>query len=164
MTIVAGGAEAQHDVMGVIEFELTRTVHAPIDEVFARLVDINGYNDWMPHKGSIFRRTEQTSPGDPAVGTTFLDATSFGPTPGEITELDAPHTLVFHWWDKSKSGSLKAEGWPGYSLEAVDQGATLVRHHARMKTYSAYRLATPIFRRLAVRERTATINALAASF
>lgn len=150
--------------MGVIEFELTRTVHAPIEEVFARLADINGYNDWMPHKGSIFRRTEQTSPGDPAVGTTYLDATSYGPTPGEITELEAPHTLVFHWWDKTKAGRLKAEGWPGYTLEPVGEGATLVRHHARMHTYGVYRLATPIFRRLAVRERTATVNALATSF
>ena len=34
--------------------------------------------------------------------------------------LQAPHTLVFHWWDSSKSGKLKAEGWPGYSLQSAD--------------------------------------------
>lgn len=150
--------------MGVIEFEVERTVKAPIHDVFARLSDINGHNDWMPKKGSIFRRTQQTSAGEPGVGTTFLDDTALGPTPGEIVEFDAPHSLVYHWWDSSKAGRLKAEGWPGYSLETAADGTTLVRHHAKMHTYGMYRLATPIFARVALRERTATIDALKASF
>jgi uncharacterized protein YndB with AHSA1/START domain len=150
--------------MGVIEFELSRTVRAPIDDVFARLSDINGHNQWMPKKGSIFRHTQQTSAGEPALGTTFLDETVYGPTPGEIVEFHAPHSLVYHWWDSSKSGRLKAEGWPGYSLEVAEEGTTVVRHHARMRTYGVYRLATPIFRRIAVRERTVTVDALRASF
>ena len=103
--------------MGVIEFEVERTIKAPIEDVFARLVDINGHNDWMPKKGSILRHTQQTSPGEPTLGTTFLDETTYGPTPGEIVELHAPHTLVYHWWDRSTSGRLQTEGWPGYSLE-----------------------------------------------
>ena len=104
--------------MGVIEFELTRTVHAGIQDVFARLADIDGHNDWMPKKGSMLRRTRQTSPGAPALGTTYLDETSAGPTPGEIAEFQPPHTLVYHWWDRSKAGKLKLEGWPAYRLEA----------------------------------------------
>ena len=24
--------------------------------------------------------------------------------PGEIAEMEAPHTIVYHWWEKSKSG------------------------------------------------------------
>ena len=47
--------------MGVIEFELERTIRAPIEAVFSRLVDINGYDEWMPQKGSILRHTQQTS-------------------------------------------------------------------------------------------------------
>ena len=151
-------------LMGVIEFELERTVKAPIHDVFARLSDINGHNEWMPKKGSIFRHTQQTSAGEPTQGTTFLDETVYGPTPGEIVQFQAPYSLVYHWWDRSKSGRLKAEGWPGYSLETADDGTTLVRHHAKMHTYGIYRLATPIFRRIAVRERTVTIDALRASF
>ncbi|MFC7485444.1 hypothetical protein ACOCJ7_02870 [Knoellia sp. CPCC 206453] len=150
--------------MGVIEFELERIVHAPIDDVFTRLADIEGHNKWMPGRGSIFKHTEQTSPGPPAKGTTYLDQTSVGPTPGEISEFERPTTLVYHWWDKSKGGKLKAEGWPGYSLEAKGDHTTLVRHHARIETQGAYRLATPIFRWMALRERTATIEALQASF
>ena len=151
-------------VMGVIEFELERVVRAPVQAVFARLVDIEGHNDWMPRRGSMLRRTRQTSPGEPTVGTTYLDETSFGPTPGEIAELEPPHTLVYHWWDRSKGGRLHLEGWPGYSLAPHGEDETLVRHHARMVTHGIYRWATPVLRRLAVRERTATLEALQASF
>ncbi|MET0859903.1 MAG: SRPBCC family protein [Microbacterium sp.] len=150
--------------MGVIEFELTRTVDARIEEVFARLADVEGHNDWMPKKGSMLRRTQQTSPGAPALGTTYLDETSYGPTPGEIAEFEPPHTLVYHWWDRSKAGRLKLEGWPAYRLEASDPDSTLVRHHAKIRTYGVYRLATPFLRRIAKKERAATLEALAASF
>ena len=150
--------------MGVVEFELERTNKAPVREVFARLSDIEGHNQWMPRKGSILRQTRQTSPGEPAFGTTFVDKTAFGSTPGEIVEFDPPHRLTYHWWDSSRSGKLKAEGWPGYSLETADDGTTRVRHHARMHTYGMYRPATPILRRIAMRERTATVDALKASF
>ena len=150
--------------MGVIEFELTRTVQAPVDDVFARLADIEGYNRWMPKKGSMLRRTRQTSPGPPGVGTTFLDETSSGPAPGEIAEFEPPRTIVFHWWDKSNSGTLRLEGWPGYALQPTADGATLVRHHARLHTHGLYRLATPVLRRLAMKERSVTLTALAASF
>lgn len=151
-------------IVGVIEFEVVRQVDAPVEQVFARLADIEGHNDWMPKKGSILRRTKQTSPGAPAVGTTYIDETSYGPTPGEVAELDPPHRLVYHWWDKSRSGKLKMEGWPGYSLEVADRDTTLVRHRATMHTHGIYRLATPVLRLLAVKERTATVDALEASF
>jgi hypothetical protein len=71
---------------------------------------------------------------------------------------------VYHWWDRSKAGRLKLEGWPSYRLEASDGNSTLVRHHAKMRTYGMYRLATPLLRRIAKKERTATLEALAASF
>ena len=149
--------------MAVIEFELTRMIPAAIDEVFDRLADIDGYNEWMP-TNSILRRTQQTSPGAPAVGTTFLDETTTGPAPGRIEEFDPPRRIVFHWWDKSKAGRLRLEGWPGYTLESVSGDTTLVRHHARMNTYGRYRLATPFLRRLAMKERSVTLAALGASF
>lgn len=62
--------------MGVIEFELTRTVDAGIQDVFARLADFDAYSDWMPKTGSMLRRTRQPSPGAPALGTSYLDETS----------------------------------------------------------------------------------------
>lgn len=150
--------------MKTIEFELERTIQAPIDQVFARLVDIDGHNTWMPKKGSILRKTTQTSPGEPTVGTTYVDETSEGTLPGEILQLEAPHQLVYHWWDKSKPGKLKSEGWPSYSLEPAGDNGTLVRHHAKLTMYGFTRLLAPVYRWFAVRERTATIDALKASF
>jgi len=150
--------------MKTIEFELERTIQAPIDQVFARLVDINGHNDWMAKKGSLLHETRQTSPGEPTVGSTYVDDTKTGQVEGEIVELVAPHTVVYHWWVKSRSGKLRMEGWPSYSLQPSGAGGTLVRHHARLNTYGVYRLVAPILKRLALRERTATVDALKASF
>ena len=150
--------------MRPIEFELERTIQAPIDQVFARLVDIEGHNDWMADTGSMLKNTRQTSPGEPTVGTTFVDETSQGAMPGEISELEPPHTVVYHWWERSKSGKLKFEGWPSYHLQPSGDGETLVRHRGKLVSYGVWRLGTPIWRRFAVRERTITINALKASF
>lgn len=118
-------------------YTVGRTIRAPIDRVFARLVDIEGHNDWMAGTGSMLKHTRQTSPGEPAVGTTFVDETSQGPMPGEIVEMEAPHTIVYHWWEKSKSGKLKFEGWPSYDLEpSGDTDLASIRcqgthHHSR---------------------------------
>src|SRR6476646_1943224 len=150
--------------MKPIEFELERTIRAPIDQVFARLVDIEGHNDWMADTGSMLRRTRQTSPGEPAVGTTFVDETSQGPMPGEIVEMSAPHTIVYHWWEKSTSGKLKFEGWPSYHLRPSSDSETLVRHRGKLVAYGVWRLGTPIWRRFAIKERTITVDALKASF
>ena len=150
--------------MKSIEFDIDRAIRAPVDRVFARLVDIDGHNAWMADRGSMLKHTRQTSPGEPTVGTTYVDETSQGEMPGEIVELDAPHTIVFHWWERSKAGKLKFEGWPSYSLQTSAENGTLVRHHAKLNVYGVYHLAAPIFRRFAVRERTATVDALKASF
>jgi uncharacterized protein YndB with AHSA1/START domain len=147
-----------------IEFEIERTIRAPIEHVFARLVDIEGYNVWMAGTGSMLKHTRQTSSGEPAVGTTFVDETSQGPMPGRIEEIEAPDTIVFHWWEKSRSGRLKFEGWPSYRLQSVGDRETLVRHRAKLMSYGVWRLGAPIWRRFAVKERTITIDALKASF
>lgn len=150
--------------MKPIEFELERTIGAPIEQVFARLVDIEGHNDWLADTGSMLKRTRQTSSGEPGVGTTFIDETTQGTMPGEIVELEAPRTVVYHWWEKSRSGKLKFEGWPSYHLEPSGAGGTRVRHRGKLVAYGAWRLGTPLFRRMAVRERTITVDALKKSF
>jgi uncharacterized protein YndB with AHSA1/START domain len=150
--------------MGIIEFELQRVVNAPADQVFDRLADINGHNDWMPAKGSIRKHSEQTSLGAPGPGTTYVDQTKLGDAPGEIEVFEPAHRLVYHWWDKAKSGRVKYEGWPAYTLEEQPDGTTLVRHDARMQTYGMYNLAGPMFRRVAKKERSVTLEALAKSF
>ena len=150
--------------MGDVEFEIERTVAAPIGEVFARLADIEGHNAWVPGRGSILRQSRQTSPGPVEVGTTYEDRTRMGTMPGEIAELDAPSRIVYHWWDRSSSGTTRMEGWPGYTLEAVGEGETLVRHHVRLRANGIRALGMPVLRIIARRERTATLDALVRSF
>jgi uncharacterized protein YndB with AHSA1/START domain len=150
--------------MGDIEFELRRAVRAPIGDVFARLADIGGHNEWMPRRGSILRETRQTSPGPVGVGTTYEDRTRTGTMPGDVAEYEPPHRIVYHWWDASRSGKVRMEGWPGYTLEPLGDDETLVRHDARLRAYGVYTLGTPLLRLLARRERNATIDALVRSF
>ena len=85
-----------------IEFELERTIRAPIDHVFARLVDIEGHNYWLADTGSILKHTRQTSSGEPGVGTTFVGETTQGTLPGQIVEMEAPHTVVHRWWERNR--------------------------------------------------------------
>lgn len=150
--------------MGVVEFELVRVIEAPVEEVFDRIADIGGYADWMPKRGSLLRRTRQTSPGPIGQGATYFDETSAGDTPGDVAEFVRPTDIVFHWWDAASSGKLKAEGWPGYCLAAVGDRSTEVCHRARLRTYGLTRLLTPVYRWLARRERTVVLEALKASF
>jgi uncharacterized protein YndB with AHSA1/START domain len=164
-TALVGLAErVDHGEMAEVELEIQRTVPAPVAEVFARLADIEGHNRWVPGKGSIFRSSRQTSPGPVGVGTTFEDDTRLGRTPGEVVEHAAPHRIVYHWWDATSSGRIKMEGWPGYTLEAVGERETLVRHDARLRANGIYALGKPLLRVLARRERTATLEALVRSF
>lgn len=150
--------------MTEVEIEIQRTVGAPVAEVFARLADIEGHNRWMPARGSIRRSSRQTSPGPVGVGTTYEDDTRMGRMPGEVSEHSAPHRLVYHWWDATSSGRVKMEGWPGYTLEAVGERETLVRHDVRLRANGLYALGTPVLRIFARRERTVTLEALVRSF
>ena len=150
--------------MGDAEIDLERTIAAPIGDVFDRLADVVGYNVWMPHKGSIRRRSRITSAGPTGVGTTFEDVTLFGKAPGEVVTFDRPQRLVYRWWQKAPWGATLAEGWPGYTLEAVGEHRTRVRHQAQLKTYGIYRPAMPVLERIALRERTAVLDALQRSF
>jgi uncharacterized protein YndB with AHSA1/START domain len=147
-----------------IEFEIQRRVQAPIDEVFARIVDIEGYNEWMANTGSMLKHVRQTSPGDPTVGTTYFEETSQGSQPGEIAEMEAPQTIVYHWWQTSKSGKLQFEGWPSFHLQSSGAGETLVRHRGKLVSYGIWRLGKPLWRRFAIKERTITVDALKSSF
>jgi uncharacterized protein YndB with AHSA1/START domain len=150
--------------MGDAAFELQRTIKAPIGEVFARLADIEGHNQWMPGKASILKGTKQTSPGPVGLGTSYEDSTKFGTTPGEIVVFEPPRRLLHHWWDKTSSGRTKFEGWPGYTLEPAGDGETFVRHDAKLRTYGIYNLATPVLVMIAKKERTAVLDALEKSF
>ena len=150
--------------MGEAELHLERMIKAPIEAVFDKLADIESINEWQPRKGSIRRGSRKTSEGPVGLGTTYEDSTLFGKAPGEVSAFAQPTELEYHWWQDAPWGARLAEGWPGYTLEPVSENETLVRHYARLRTYGLYGPATPVMKRIALRERTAVLDALEASF
>lgn len=142
----------------MIRVEIHETIARPIEDVFERLVDIPGYAEWMPDDG-LFVTCSKDSDGPVGVGTTYTDETRLGTARGEIAEFERPNRVVFHYTARLL-GMTALEGWPGYELERDGEGGTRVHHLAEARAYGPFKLARPLLRRLARRERQRTVNAL----
>src|SRR5881628_3594492 len=106
-----------------VRYEASTTIDRPIDDVFARLADLDGYRTWMRRTG-LFRRSGQTSDGPLGPGTAYMDATRMGTFRGQITDYEPPSRIGFRetlrWF-----GSDLMEARPEYLLEA-DRDRTIV--------------------------------------
>jgi uncharacterized protein YndB with AHSA1/START domain len=140
-----------------VRYETRTTIDRPVGEVFARLVDLDGYRTWM-HRTGLFRRSGQTSDGVPGPGTTYFDATRMGTFRGRITEYQAPSRIAFR--EKLRMfGSDLMEARPEYLLEA-DGKRTVVRHVAEGDLFGPMRLMKPVAELMARSERSRTLNSL----
>ena len=80
--------DAQWDEL--IELEVERDIAGPVDDVFARLADIDHYRDWLP-KSLIFKGGGLVVPDeDVGLGTEFVDVTPMGRLRGRWSQLVAP--------------------------------------------------------------------------
>src|SRR5205807_7092789 len=77
-----------------VRYESRTTIDRPIDAVFARLADLEGYRTWM-HRTGLFRRSRPTSDGPIREGTVYLDATRMGTFRGEVTDFQPPARIGF---------------------------------------------------------------------
>jgi uncharacterized protein YndB with AHSA1/START domain len=140
-----------------VRFESTTTIDRPIEDVFARLADLPGYETWM-HRTGLFRRCRQTSAGPAGEGTAYFDATRMGTFRGEVTDFELPTRLGFRerlrWF-----GSEVMEARPAYFLE-TDQERTIVHHVAEGQLFGWMRLMKPVAALLATSERTRTVASL----
>ena len=136
-------------------------IDCPIDEVFEKLIDIDGYPEWMPNNG-LFVNCYISTEGPIGVGTGYIDKTRLGTVQGEISAFDRPHRVVFHYTDHM-FGKKMMDGWPGYTLESDGVSSTRVHHVAEARLYGFYRLFEPLLRIIARRERQRTVDALKAS-
>lgn len=111
----------------VIVTRVESMVTAPIDEVFARLVDLPNWNAWLdPECGSDGCRF--TSDGPVGLGTTYEDDIKGGLVlPGELVEFDAPNRVVF-LNRLTVDGELVFQSRLVYSLMAAAPDSTLVEH------------------------------------
>lgn len=142
----------------MIHVEIDRTIDRPVADVFARLVDIEGYNRWMSRRG-IFRSVTCDSDGPVRQGTRYTDRTSVGIVRGDISEFDAPRKVVFHY-TSDLLGRRMIEGWPGYTLEADGPDRTRVHHFGNARLFGPWKLLQPVFQWMANRERRLTVESL----
>lgn len=147
----------------MIRVEIHETIGRPVEEVFDRLADIDGYREWRVGGGGIFVSCRQDSPGPVVEGTRYTDRTRLGTARGEVVEYDRPSRLVFHYTFRLL-GMTTIEGWPGYTLTSYRAGGTLIHHHAEARTRGPLRPLEPLIQRIADRERRATVRALKKSF
>lgn len=140
-----------------VRYESRTTINRPIDEVFARLADLDRYGTWM-HRTGLFRRCGQTSEGPLGEGTAYFDATRMGTFRGEVTDFQPPSRIAFRetlrWF-----GSDLSEARPEYFLEA-DQERTIVHHVATGELFRWMRLMKPFASLLASSERGRTLKSL----
>jgi uncharacterized protein YndB with AHSA1/START domain len=140
-----------------VRFETQTTIDRPIGDVFARLVDLDGYQGWM-HRTGLFRRSGRTAEGPLGPGTAYFDATRMGTFRGYVTDYQSPSRIGFRETLRL-FGSDLMEARPEYFLEA-DQGRTIVHHIAEGELFGLMRLMKPVAALLARSERTRTVKSL----
>lgn len=159
MTVKSDAQHGERTKTGIttIRYETHTTIDRPIDDVFARLADINGYKAWM-HRTGLFRRSGQTSNGPVGSGTTYFDATRMGTFRGQIADYQLPSRIGFRETLRLFSSDLM-EARPRYVLEAVGD-KTIVHHVAEGELFGLMRLMKPVAALLARSERARTVKSL----
>ncbi len=142
----------------MIRVEIDETINRPIEDVFDQLVDISGYDEWMPDDG-LFVSCRQDSEGPVGVGTTYSDKTRLGTVQGEISAFDRPNRVVFHYTARLL-GMTVMQGWPGYTLERAGEAGTRVHHLAEGHLRGPFKLMQPLVQVMARKERQRTVDAL----
>jgi uncharacterized protein YndB with AHSA1/START domain len=140
-----------------VRYETHTTIDRSIDDVFARLADLDGYRTWM-HRTGLFRRSGQTSDGPRGAGTAYVDATRMGTFRGQISDYQPPSRIAFRETLRL-FGSDLMEARPEYLLEA-DRDRTIVHHVAEGELFGLMRLMKPVAALMARSERTRTIKSL----
>ena len=140
-----------------VRYESRTTIDRPIEDMFARWADMQGYRTWM-HRTGLFGRCGQTSDGPLGKGTAYFDASRMGTFRCEVTEFQPPSRIGFRemlrWF-----GSDVTEARPEYFLEA-DEGRTIVHHVAEGELFGWIRLRKPFAGLLANSERARTLKSL----
>jgi uncharacterized protein YndB with AHSA1/START domain len=144
----------------MIKVEMDTVIARPIGDVFGQITNLSDYSRWMRKLG-IFVRSEQTSEGPVAMGTTYYDKGRMGTFRGEVVEFQVPTKVVFRetvrWL-----GLPVMEARPGYELVSTDTG-TEVHHTAEGQLFGPFKVMKPMVALMARGERARTVRALKAS-
>jgi uncharacterized protein YndB with AHSA1/START domain len=75
---------------------LTLDIDSPPSTIFAALIDLPSYNQWLPQSG-VFKGTTEVSETPVRTGTRYEEHSPAGTRYGEVVELDAQaRHVVFH--------------------------------------------------------------------
>jgi uncharacterized protein YndB with AHSA1/START domain len=145
----------------MIELAFERTIPASPADVFARLADLVGYQDWLSDDSTSLGCT-LTSAGTIGRGSTYLDRTKMGTMVGEITEHDPPALLEFRQ-RLTRFGIPVFEATQTNELSACN-GGTLLRHRFKATTFGPFRLMERVAAKQVTAERVRVLGALHQSF
>lgn len=67
--------------------ETSTPIAADPDEVFALIIDLPGYNDWLPHSAA-YKGTTEISGNPLTVGSKYVERSPSGTRQGEVVQLD----------------------------------------------------------------------------
>src|SRR6267378_3054993 len=70
-------------------------IHAPMERIFAAIVDLRGYDRWLA-ASRVFEGITDVSSDPIALGTTWSERGPNGVRRGTITEFEAPTRVTFH--------------------------------------------------------------------
>lgn len=145
----------------MIEIDLDRQIDAPVEDVFARLLDLPGYARWLPDESESVGWA-LTSDGPIAVGMTYIESTKHGPETGEVVELEPPTRLVM----RNRFSKLRIPLEEKlHSYELLPHGAgTSLHYHFEWKLRGPLRILERFGTRVATRDRNLVLDALKASF
>lgn len=145
----------------MIELAFERTIPASPADVFARLADVAGYEEWLPDDSRSSGCT-LTSADTIGLGSTYLDRTKNGAMAGEITDHDPPALLQFRQ-RLTRFGIPVFEATQTNELSACD-GGTLLRHRFEATLFGPFRLTERAAVKRAIAERERVLGALHQSF
>ena len=132
-------------------------IERPIEDVFARVVDVSHYSDWMSRRG-VFKESRQCVDGPVGRGTPFVDRGRMGTFRGDVAEFVEPSHVVFkerlRWF-----GAPVVEARARYDLESTPEG-TIVHHVAESTLFGAFRVMKPMVGLIGRGERHRTLEAL----
>ncbi|MDX1659277.1 MAG: SRPBCC family protein [Nitriliruptorales bacterium] len=144
-----------------VRFETRTTIDGPIEDVFARLTDLDHYGTWM-HRTGLFGGCRQVSDGPVREGTRYVDRSRMGTFHGEVTEFEAPTRVSFvETMRMFGQGAMQAR--PAYELEP-DGDRTIVHHVAEGEMWGWMRIMKPMAGMMASWERSRVLSSLARSF
>ncbi len=134
-------------------------IAATAEEVFSLLVDLRGYDRWLP-SSSAYHGTIEISEGPIALGTTYIEPGPLGTRVGRITKLVRPTELCFEQPMTMKPSFLGVIGIRLFHTISPRPGFVHLVRRLELSPRGAIKVATPLLVRAFTAENERMMQAL----